>query len=398
MAPSLLLTYDFPPLRGGIARALGELARHYPADELIVSTGAVAGSAEADAAVGARVDRIGVRARRLRTLPGLLLWSRRAVALARETTPEFVWCGNLRPAAYVAKWVRERVGVPYGILVHGADLLSLQHRLHQSRIKKSTVRSLIGSASVIVANSQWTRERCAVLLGELGIGPSPGRIHVVPLGADPVRFRPGIATGPIRERYGLDPGRWLLTVAKLSPFKGVDVALRALATLRDRYPAVRYAVAGTGEQQGELEQLARDLGLADRVRFLNNVADDDLPALYNLAEVYVGVSRQSGLDVEGFGLALLEASACGIPVVAGRSGGIPDAVRDGETGLLVDSEDPPAVAGAIAELLDSEARARALGLGGRAAVESRYNWDRVVSDLRAISGVFHRERTQAPPS
>jgi len=398
MAPSLLLTYDFPPLRGGIARALGELARHYPADELIVSTGAVAGSAEADAAVGARVDRIGVRARRLRTLPGLLLWSRRAVALARETTPDFVWCGNLRPAAYVAKWVRERVGVPYGILVHGADLLSLQHRLHQSRIKKSTVRSLIGSASVIVANSQWTRERCAVLLGELGIGPSPGRIHVVPLGADPVRFRPGIATGPIRERYGLDPGRWLLTVAKLSPFKGVDVALRALATLRDRYPAVRYAVAGTGEQQGELEQLARDLGLADRVRFLNNVADDDLPALYNLAEVYVGVSRQSGLDVEGFGLALLEASACGIPVVAGRSGGIPDAVRDGETGLLVDSEDPPAVAGAIAELLDSEARARALGLGGRAAVESRYNWDRVVSDLRAISGVFHRERTQAPPS
>lgn len=397
MGPSLLLTYDYPPLRGGIARSLGEMARHYPEGSLVVSTGSVPGGEEADLTAGARVDRVRVRSRRLRTLPGLLLWSRRAAALAREVKPSFIWCGNLRPASYVAKWVRERAGIPYGILVHGADLLTLQHRMHQSRIKQGTVRSLVGSASVIVANSQWTRERCDVVLGELGIGPSPDRVHVVPLGTDPERFRPGLATAEVRRRHGLDTGRWLLTVAKLTPFKGVDVALRALAALAGRHADLRYAVVGTGSQRGELEALAGELGVAGRVRFLTEVSDAELPALYNVAEVYVGVSRQAGLDVEGFGLALLEASASGIPVVAGRSGGIPDAVREGETGVLVDSEDPAAVATAIAELLDTPARARALGQGGRAAVESYYNWDRVVGDLRRISNAFHLERPPAPP-
>jgi phosphatidylinositol alpha-1,6-mannosyltransferase len=124
--------------------------------------------------------------------------------------------------------------------------------------------------------------------------------------------------------------------------------------------------------------------VADRVRFLTDVPDRDLPALYNCAEIYLGVSRLMEQRVEGFGISLAEASACGVPVIAGRSGGIPAAVRDGETGLLVDADRVEAVADAVEHLLgDAPLRAR-LGAAGRRAVESHYNWNRVTSDLARI--------------
>ena len=143
-------------------------------------------------------------------------------------------------------------------------------------------------------------------------------------------------------------------------------------------------MVGTGEELDALAAEARDLGVADRVRFLADVPDSDLPALYNRAELYLGLSRMMQQRVEGFGISLAEASACGVPVIAGRTGGIPAAVRDGETGMLVDAEEAGAVATAIERLLnDPPLRAR-LGAAGRRAVETHYNWDRVTADLRRI--------------
>jgi phosphatidylinositol alpha-1,6-mannosyltransferase len=211
---------------------------------------------------------------------------------------------------------------------------------------------------------------------------------VVPLGADHLLFRPSLDTGDVRARYGLGPGRWLLSVARLSRHKGIDTALRALALLRRDYPDLRYAVVGTGEEQEALLAEARELGIEDRTRFLTNVPDRDLPAVYNCAEIYLGISRLMEQRVEGFGISLVEASACGLPVVAGRSGGIPEAVRDQETGLLVDAERPESVRDALARLLnDAELRGR-LGTAGRRAVEEYYNWDRVTADLRRIGHEF----------
>jgi phosphatidylinositol alpha-1,6-mannosyltransferase len=395
--PSFLLTYDFPPMGGGIARWMGEAARRFPPGSLLVSTGSVPGSEAIDRALPNPVDRIRIPARRLRTLRGLLFWSRRVTALARDQHPGFVWCGQLRPAAYPAKWLSERLGTPYGIMVHGGDLLSLQHRIHQSRVKRGTARSLIGSASVLVANSRWTGELCQVVLGELELDPAPDFVRVVPLGTDPSQFKPGLPTEEVRARHRLDgDGRWMLTVARLVPHKGVDVTLHALAGLANEHPDLRYAVVGQGQHQAELESLAAGLGLSQRVRFLTDVTDDDLPGLYNVADLYVGVSRQAGLDVEGFGIALLEASASGLPVVAGRSGGMRDAVQDGQTGVLVDSEDPRAVAAAIGGLLRDRPRSRELGQAGRRAVEQRFTWDRVVTDLQAIASEFNASRRSAP--
>jgi phosphatidylinositol alpha-1,6-mannosyltransferase len=188
----------------------------------------------------------------------------------------------------------------------------------------------------------------------------------------------------VRARYGLDGRRWLLSVARLTPHKGIDTGLRVLARLREAYPSLGYAVVGSGDQLSALEGMAHKLGVSDRVRLLTSVPDRDLPAVYNCAEIYLGLSRLTDLAAEGFGISLVEASASGVPVVAGRSGGIPEAVRDGETGLLVDAEQPEEVSRALCSLLEDRDLALRLGSAGRRAVESYYNWDRVTADLADI--------------
>jgi glycosyltransferase involved in cell wall biosynthesis len=216
MAPQLLLTYDFPPIGGGIARWMAELAKRYPPGTLVVSTGQHPDAPDVDATFPNRVDRLPLPARRLRSLQGLLHWSRRAAVLTRQCGVEFIWCGNMKPAAYPAKWTMERLGTPFGVLLHGGDLLILQHQVHQSLLKRRTARALLSSAAVLVANSRWTRECCLTLLGELEIESAESHVQVVPLGADHVFFRPGVDTAAVRARYGLGEGRWLLSVARLA--------------------------------------------------------------------------------------------------------------------------------------------------------------------------------------
>jgi phosphatidylinositol alpha-1,6-mannosyltransferase len=380
----LLLAYDFPPMGGGIARTMGELARHYQPGTLVVSTGQYGDGPNADAHLPNVVDRLRIPSRRLRALQGLVLWSRRAASLARSLHPEFVWCGNLKPAGYPARWVRQRVGTPYGILVYGTDLLLLQRQIRRSAVKRQTVRALIGSAAVLVAISHWTQDLCRTVLDELGLGGGRLDLRIVPLGTDPARFRPGIDSSTVRSRYGLDGRRWLLSVARLTAHKGIDTGLRVLSRLRERYPDLGYAVVGSGDQLSNLKGIAESLGVTNRVRFLTSLPDSDLPAVYNCAEVYLGLSRLTDQAAEGFGISLVEASASGIPVLAGRNGGIPEAVRDGETGLLVNAEDPEEVCRALSSLLDDRPLAQRLGGGGRRAVESYYNWDRVTADLASI--------------
>ena len=390
----LLLSYDFPPIGGGIARLTGELARRYPPGSLLISTGEHAGDREIDSRLPNRVDRVGIRSTRLRTFQGLVAWSYRAGRLVRAFEPGFVWCGNLKPAGFPALWVRRRAGIPYGILLYGSELLLLQHRLRTSRRKRWPARLILGNAAVLVAISDWTRRLCLEVLGALDWRPGDIEVRTIPLGTDPLHFRPGLDTRPIRARYGLEDGRWLLTVARLVGHKGMDTGIKVLATLRGAFPDLRYAIVGSGPRREQLESLARGLGVADQVRFLTSVPDADLPAIYNCAELYLGLSRPEGLLSEGFGISISEASACGIPVIGAKAGGIPDAVRDGVTGVLVDSTDVQAVSAAVEALLRDRERGQRLGQGGRKAVEEYFNWDRVTADVRRTGEEFGTRRSE----
>jgi len=390
LGTTLLLAFNFPPLGGGIARWMGELALRYPPRSLIVSTGRHSGSDASDPRFPHPIDHVGIRATRLRTLNGLALWTARADRLARRTRPGFVWCAELKPAGYPARWLRARYGLPYGVIVHGTELLLLQAKMSRSRFKRWTARQLLGGAAVVVANSRWTADLARSVLSALGRPALARDVRVVPLGTTPSHFRPGIDPRPVRAKYGLDGGPWLLTVSRLDTHKGIDTVIRALPAVRAAFPAVRYAVAGVGSRGPEFARLAAELGLEDAVKFLGFVADAELPAVYNAADLYVGASRRYDLLVEGFGISIVEASASGLPVIGTRSGGIPEAVREGETGFLVEPDDPAAVAAAAIRLLGDEELRRRIGAAGRAAVETYYNWDRVAADLIRIDREFRR--------
>ena len=387
MPKTFLLTDEFPPMQTGISRMMGEIARRYPRGELVVSTGQHRDSQDSDVRFGsaAAVDRLPIPTRALKTLPGLLFWSRRVATLARQHKPRFAWTDSIRPCAYPAKWMHERVGTKYGVLVHGGDLLKELHAIHHSRFARRTAKALLGSAVAVVANSQWTREQAQKVLRELGLDPLAEQVKLVPLGTDPEQFRPGLDTREVRARYRLNGDPWILTVARLEAYKGVDMALKAVAQCRREGVEVNYLVVGAGKKRRTYEQLAKELSIADAVRFVGNVPDKDLPALFNAAVAYVGVSRRAdGTRVEGFGVALAEASSSGLPVIAGQSGGLAEAVRDGETGLVVDPDDQEAVVTALKRLLGDQLLARRLGQGGRKAIETQYNWDRVIRDLRDL--------------
>lgn len=385
MPTSLLLAHEFPPARGGVARVMGEIARRHPAGSLVVSTGAERAGPASTEGIEASVDRLSLSPRQLKSLPGLLLWSRRATSLARASKVDFVWSGQLKPTGYVARWVHERLGTPYGLLVYGADVLALRHQMQRLPGQRRAVQQLFQSASAVVAVSEWTRDQCLGLMGELEVNASQLEVKVVPLGADPAVFHPNADGEALRRRLGMTDGTWLLTVGGSAPHKGVDTVLRALTTLKQKYPGLRYAVAGAGEHTEALKRLADAHGVGDRVIFVPDIPDAELPDLYRAADIYLGVSRREGRSVEGFGIAIAEAAASGLPVIAGRSGGIPEMVRDGETGLLVDPERVGPLVEAISALVDDPARARQLGAAGRAAVESYFNWDRAVAELREVA-------------
>lgn len=398
MPRSLLLTYDFPPMSGGIARTMGEVARHAASGSLVVSTGRVDGSAGFDRACPAPVDRVAVPSPRLRTLPGLVRWAWRADRLARDDSADFLWAGNIRPAGRVARWVGNRRRIPYGLIVYGLDVALLRHRAAASPFSARAVRRLLRDAAGVVAISRWTASRVADLARQLHLPDPAERVRVVPPGVDAARFRPGLGTDNVRAQFGLSARRWLLTVARLMPHKGIDRGLEALADLREDGLDVGYMIAGEGPARAELIRQAERLGLTEFVRWCGFVAEDDLPALYGAADVYLGLSREEGAEAEGFGLALLEAQASGVPVVAGGSGGTADAIAPGVSGLLVSPSSRRDIHQALKALLQDPARARSMGAAGRARAEREGTWTRVASDLEAAAAAFRTAASWGLPA
>lgn len=376
---TLLFAYDFPPMRGGIAQALGEIARH-AGPAMLVSTGTVATDRGAAAVAGPAIDRIAIPSHRLRTIPGLIRWAHRGSKLVLRHQPEFLWAGNLKPAGHVTHWLARRHRLPYGVILYGSDVLRLKRQVERSAMKRLVARRLLGEADRIAAISRWTLDQAIDLAQALGIPAFGDRGEVIPLGVDAARFHPG-AGAERRAAARRGASRWLLTVCRLVPHKGVDTALEVLATLRGRGLDVGYLVAGEGPNAAALSRRAAELGVADRVRWLGHVAEGDLPALYAAADAYLGLSRQDGVEVEGFGLSLLQAAASGLPVIAGASGGTAESVMDGVTGFRVPPLDVAGAAERLEGILDDPSLARRLGAAGRARAESLFSWDRAAAAL-----------------
>jgi phosphatidylinositol alpha-1,6-mannosyltransferase len=361
-----------------MARRHVELVRRYP-EAMSVST---VGAPDAD-----RYDRVeeAVIARqpfpfsRANRFLNQVRWARWLVHRCRENV-HVLHCGNIRPVGYAVWWAHKRLRIPYVVYVNGGDLLRERQKSRTSALKRRTSRLILGDAAGIVATSQWCADLARDVMREIGVS-APPPVAALDLGTDPTQFRPDRDTGTLRTRWGIRRAPILLTVARLVPHKGQDAGIRVLAKLHEEFPDLRYILVGEGHDEARLRNLAADLDVMHLVGFAGPMRDDELPEAYATSTVYLGASRvDSEINAEGFGIAFIEAAACGLPVVAGDSGGVRSAVRDGETGFVVDPSDVDAMVDAVGRLLRDDDLRMAMAAAGRRAVETHYNWDRVAHD------------------
>jgi phosphatidylinositol alpha-1,6-mannosyltransferase len=379
-----------------MARLYAELTRNFPREGVRVCTVATGGGVNTEGAQtaipGVEVQRMPFTFREARRAASVIRWARWSAREVRTGRVSLLHVGNIRPAGYVAAWLNLRLRVPYLIYVHGADLYRERRKCRESRAKRFTSRLIFGRADAIVANSRHTATMARELLTQLGI-EDRGRVRVVHPGTDPGRFLPRSDQDPCA-LLGLDPGAGpvVLSVGRLVSRKGFDTALEAVARLAPRYPGLVYLIAGTGPDRGRLGRNAESLGIASRVRFLEDVRENALPGLYAGSDIFVMLAREEPEveEIEGFGIVYCEASAAGLPVVAADSGGVADAVRHGVNGFLVPPRDPVAAAAALASLIDDPALRRAMGRTGRLLVEEYYNWDRAAREVWDISRALAR--------
>jgi phosphatidylinositol alpha-1,6-mannosyltransferase len=207
-------------------------------------------------------------------------------------------------------------------------------------------------------------------------GVEDERIQVIINGTDPRKFYPA-DTGEARRAIGFVADKMLLSVSRLVSKKGIDTAIKAFARVLNAHPSSKYVIVGEGEQKEELQQLAVKLGIRSSIKFVGSIphSHPDLIHYYNACDVFVQPSKTEKSNVEGFGIVFLEANACGKPVVGSLSGGIPNAVIDEETGILVKERNPEELAKAICRLFNHPGLASQMGAKGRKRVETTANWD-----------------------
>ena len=370
MTPStLVLAADYPPQLGGVATYAGSFVAALDA--------AGFGVRVVTAATGPAVDPVPTRRsaavwnrKHVKALP-LLVNGARECLRGRPDVLVLMKCNHEGIAGWpLSAWT----GARRIVVAYGSEILRFR-----DGPTGPALRRLMRGADRVVACSGYT--------GRLvvdGLGVDPARVVVVPPVVEPTPEPTGEGLDAVRARYRLQGRRVLLTVARLVKRKGHDMVLRALAALRGEYSDLVYVIAGDGGDRPYLEGLIAELGVGDRVRMIGAVPTAEIDPLYRAADVFVMPSRREGIDVEGFGIAFLEAGLRCNPVVAGDCGGVADAVVDGTTGLLVDPDDWQATAAAIRDLLDHPERARRLGRAGRERALHDFGRDRQVERLRAM--------------
>jgi phosphatidylinositol alpha-1,6-mannosyltransferase len=367
---TLVVTNDFPPRQGGIQTFVAALLARRPPGSLVVLASDHPGSAQHDAALPYPV----VRARTSMLLPTPAT-ARTAARLAREHGCRTAFFGAAAPLGLLGP-VLSRAGVEHQVgATHGHETgwVALPGA-------RGVLRRIAGGLDVLTYISEYTHARLAPALADRT------RLAQLSPGVDVDTFTPDVDGGPVRARYGLDDAPVVVCVSRLVARKGQDVLLQAWPQVLARHPDARLLLVGGGPLEQPLRRAVADRGLGDSVVLTGGVAGPDLPEHYAAGDVFAMPcrTRRRGLDVEGLGMVYLEAAACGLPVVAGTSGGAPETVREGVTGHVVDPRSPDAVAAAVAGLLDDPGRARAMGAAGRAWVEERWSWTTVAATFAQL--------------
>ena len=364
---AFVITNDFPPRIGGINYYVDQLMRRLPAGSVTIFTSRYKGWEEFDRAYPQEVIRLETEM----MLPSPAV-RRRLHDELRSRKPDVVVFGATWPLGHMGPAITRKLGLPYVGFTHGLELTGT--------LVPGLLRHIGRDAAMLTAVSEWARR---------ALGPSfgwDGRMELLPSGIDTELFRPGVSDAAVRERHALGSSPVVCCVSRLVARKGQDMLIRALPLVAREVPGVRLLVVGIGPYEGALRKLAAGVGVADRVVFAGAAPYHELPAYFRAGNVFAMPCRLRwfGFDVEALGAVFLQGAAVGRPVIAGDSGGAPEAVKPGETGLVVDPTRPEPLAEALVSLLRDPARAEAMGRAGAEWVHREWTWDQMANRLEGM--------------
>lgn len=379
MAKILFITNDFPPQSGGIQTFVEGLIRQLPKDSVVVHA-----SSYKDQAVQERYDEnifeqlgvVVVRDRRRILLPTLGLRNRVAGTIHAHAINTVVFGASV-PLGLLApslrkNGVRKIVALTHGHEVWWAKLPLFRHLL----------RRVARNVDHLTYLGAFTREALAKAIDKR----DHQKLTALPPGVDTSNFQPGQKSAALQAKYGVTDKQVILCVGRLVQRKGQDILIKAMAQIHSRQPNAQLLIAGTGNYEKQLRALAARERVETRVSFLGRVPYEELPELFRLADIFASPTRDRfrGLEVEGLGIVYLEASASGVPVIAGDSGGSPDAVQQGVTGVVVNGRNVEHVATALNTFLDSPLERQQMGASGRKWMETQWSWPVIGARFRTL--------------
>jgi phosphatidyl-myo-inositol dimannoside synthase len=372
---TLIVTNDFPPRQGGIQSFVHALASQLPPGLVTVYAPRWQGAAGFDAEQPFPVIRHPTSL--MLPVPSV---ARRAAAIAREHKCEAVLFGAAAPLGLITPALRKHTSITRAVaLTHG-------HEAGWAALPgaRALLRRIGDEVDTVTYLGEYFRTRIARALSPAA---AARMVRLAP-GVDADVFRPGAGGAAIRDRLGLAGRPVVVCVSRLVPRKGQDTLLEAWPAVRREVRDAILLLVGDGPYRQDLERLAGRLGVAGSVRFAGSVPQAELPAYFDAGDVFAMPcrTRRAGLDVEGLGIVYLEASATGLPVVGGDSGGAPDAVLDGETGYVVPGRDPASTARRLTELLADPGKAKAMGEKGLAWVDREWRRELGAARLESLLG------------
>ncbi|MBK4734293.1 glycosyltransferase [Noviherbaspirillum pedocola] len=378
----LMIASTFAPLHGGSAVVYDNLCRHMPEGSIRVLTARksyltnreIEGWQEHDRAAPYPVERIPLLRPLMQPPPANILVSLwrfavrdiplyastliAAASIVRKHRINVICVGELVTGSWLGIALKRLFGCKLVIYIHGEEITTATG----GRLSGNKRREYLHHADKVVAVSSFT---CDALTQ--GMALHSEKIELIQNGVDIDRFTPGEKDPELIRRYGLEGKKVVLTLGRLVPRKGADMAIRAMAPLLKMRNDVHYLIVGDGELRDELKRIIGEEQVTDKVTLVGKVSEEDLVKYFRLCDIFLMPNRtMPDGDTEGFGLVFREANACGKPVIGGHAGGVVEAVLDGESGLLVDGNNTQEIGQAVQRLLGDEAFAAQIGKAGMA--------------------------------
>ena len=382
MDKTLLISEIFPPRHGGSGRWFVELYSRLPRDGFVICAGSTDGDEASDEQLKKQlfIERrpLSSGSWGIKSFEGLgFYWRsfRYLSKLIRQNDITRIHCGRCLPEGVMGLMLNLRYGLPFLCYVHGEDIQTAA----ESRELTWLIRRVFARATTLIANSHNT----ARILRDSWQVPDD-KVKVLHPGMDAERFVPAANDAEFRSRMGWNDRPVILTVGRLQRRKGQDMLIGALPAVIQSHPNVLYAIVGNGDERERLETLAEEHKVQDNVMFLGEIDDAQMVQCYQQCTLFCLPNRTERADIEGFGMVLAEAQACGKAVVAGDSGGTRETMRIGETGLIVDCTAPEPLATSLNQLLSSPEQIAAMGEAGRAFVTEHFDWPVHVTKAREV--------------